>query len=378
MKVLMIAVAAMVCLVSPVRSANNPDSVAEGYAQLVAANYADAYLAALAMQNEINVFLDNPTRSGLLKAREAWLTARDVYGQTEVFRFYGGPIDGDNGPEGQINAWPMDESYVDYVQGQLASGLIGDKSFEISLDSLAAQNERGGEENIATGWHAIEFLLWGQDQSEIGAGSRSFEDFKGAGNSRRRTYLQTVTQLLVNDLNSVADQWRPDVKGNYRAQFVKGGQESIGKILIGVTTLSRDELVSERMEVALFSQEQEDEQSCFSDNTHNDIIANAQGVWNVWAGQYKRLDGSMLKVPSLSTRIANINQKLANNITNQIQNSVAYARKISAPFDQEIKGGRDGHGKERIQATIDSLVAQSDLLIQAADTLGLKRLTITE
>lgn len=378
MKGLLIALAAMMCFVSPARSADSNESVAEGYAQLVYANYQDTYLAALAMQNEIELFLKDPSQKALLKARQAWLLARDVYGQTEVFRFYGGPIDGEHGPEGQINAWPMDESYVDYVKGQTAAGLIGDQTFIITLESLAAQNERGGEENIATGWHAIEFLLWGQDLSDLGAGSRSYTDFAGSGNQRRRLYLKTVTQLLINDIKQVTLQWKPDEKDNYRASFVKGGEESIGKILVGVTTLSRDELVSERMEVALFSQEQEDEQSCFSDNTHNDIIANAQGVWNVWSGQYKRLDGGLLKVSSISEKVAAVDESLANKISSQLDASIRAARGIVAPFDQEIKGGRDGQGQSRIQTTIDNLVAQSDSLVEASEVLGLKRLTITD
>jgi putative iron-regulated protein len=42
-------------------------------------------------------------------AKEAWLTARQSYGPTEAYRPYGAPIDDDNGPEGQLNACPLDE-----------------------------------------------------------------------------------------------------------------------------------------------------------------------------------------------------------------------------------------------------------------------------
>ena len=61
----------------------------------------------------------------LADARDAWTTGISVFSQTEVFRFYGGPIDApDTGPEGRINAWPLDEAYLDYVEGQPEAGLV--------------------------------------------------------------------------------------------------------------------------------------------------------------------------------------------------------------------------------------------------------------
>ena len=43
------------------------------------------------------------------------------------------------------------------------------------------------------------------------------------------------------------------------------------------------------------SQDQEDEQSCFSDNTYRDAVLNALGIENVWLGCYQRAYGSMLQ-----------------------------------------------------------------------------------
>ena len=125
--------------------------------------HSDTLAAAKAMQTAISAFTSQPSAATLAEARKTWLAAREFYGQTEAFRFYGGPIDNDNGPEGRINAWPMDESFVDSVQGKASAGLVNNRKFVISKKNLSAQNERGGEENIATGWHAIEFFLWGQD-----------------------------------------------------------------------------------------------------------------------------------------------------------------------------------------------------------------------
>jgi putative iron-regulated protein len=356
-------------------------AVVSQYATLVHANYQDVHQAALALQTAVNSFLASPSSTTQDAAKQAWLNAREAYGQTEAFRFYGGPIDSDSGPEGRMNAWPMDESFVDSVKGKPNAGLINNKKFVINRKNLNAQNERGGEENIATGWHAVEFFLWGQDLSETGPGARSFEDFvngKTPNADRRRLYLKTVMDLLVDDSANLVKAWAPDVKGNYRAKFEKGGKESVRKMLVGLGSLSRGELAGERLEVALNSQDQEDEHSCFSDNTHRDVSTNAKGIQNVWLGSYKRLDGSVVSGPSLRDLTALTDPALAEKTSQQIAQSVAAAEAIQAPFDREILGAKDAPGRQRIQKTITSLTQQSKDLVAAASAVGIKKLTLVE
>jgi len=356
-------------------------AVAAQYATLVHANYEDTLAGARTMQAAIKAFTAQPSADTLAEARKTWLAAREFYGQTEAFRFYGGPIDDDKGPEGQINAWPMDESYVDSVEGKPQAGLINNRKITITKKALAAQNERGGEENIATGWHAIEFLLWGQDLSETGPGNRNFEDFvdgKKPNADRRRQYLTVVTELLVDDLSFLVKSWAPEGKSNYRARFAKGNMESVRKMLVGLGSLSRGELAGERLEVAVNSQDQEDEHSCFSDNTHRDAVTNAKGIQNVWLGEYKRADGSTVKGASLRDLVAAKNPALADKTTQQIAASVAAAEGIQAPFDREIIGGKDAPGRQRIQKTIDSLTQQSKDLVEAANAIGITKLTLVQ
>ena len=351
------------------------------YAALVFANYQDVHQATLALQSAIDAFLASPSEITQETAKKAWLAAREPYGQTEAFRFYGGPIDSDSGPEGRMNAWPMDESFVDSVEGKPNTGLINNAKFKITRKNLIAQNERSGEENIATGWHAIEFLLWGQDLSETGPGERSFEDFvdgKAPNADRRRLYLKTVMDLLEDDTASLVKAWAPDVKTNYRAQFEKGGKESVRKMLVGLGALSRGELAGERLEVALNSQDQEDEHSCFSDNTHRDAVTNAKGIQNVWLGSYQRLDGTVVSGPSLRALTALTEPALAEKTTQQVAQSVAAAEAIQAPFDREILGAKDAPGRQRIQKTIDSLTQQSKDLVAVASAVGIKKITLVE
>lgn len=355
-------------------------AVAKHYAHLVQSNYDDTLASALVLQKAVQAFTDAPSDDGLKAARKAWLDAREFYGQTEAFRFYGGPIDDKNGPEGRINAWPMDESYVDYVKDTPTAGIINNRKVTISKKQLSSLNERNGEENIATGWHAIEFLLWGQDLSATGPGNRSFEDFvdgKKPNADRRRQYLKVVTELLVDDLGILTKAWAPTAK-SYRAKFERGGMESVRKIFVGLGSLSRGELAGERLEVALASKDQEDEHSCFSDNTHRDVVANAKGIQNAWLGQYKRADGTTLAGPSLRDLVADKNAALADRTTKQLAASVAAAEGIQAPFDREITGAKDAAGRLRVQKTIDSLVQQSKDLVEAANAAGITKLTLVK
>lgn len=354
-------------------------AVAQNYGALVQASYDDTLAGAINLQKAVKAFTDAPSAESLKAARKAWIDAREFYGQTEAFRFYSGPIDDKNGPEGQINAWPMDESYVDYVKDAPNAGIVNKKG-AITKKRLAGLNERNGEENIATGWHAIEFLLWGQDLSQAGPGDRSFEDFvdgKKPNADRRRQYLNVVTELLVDDLAFLSKSWAPSAK-NYRAKFEKGGLESVRKIFVGLGSLSRGELAGERLEVALASQDQEDEHSCFSDNTHRDVVNNAKGIQNAWLGTYKRADGSTVQGPSLRDLVAVKNASLAARTTTQIAASVSAAEGIQAPFDREIVGAKDAPGRLRVQKTVDSLVQQSKDLVEAAQAAGIAKLTLVK
>lgn len=353
-------------------------AVARHYAALVHASYSDTLAAAKDLQAAVADLTKAPSADALDKARKAWLAAREFYGQTEAFRFYGGPIDDDKGPEGQINAWPLDEAYVDYVTGKPGAGMVNNTKFKITKAALAKANERGGEENISAGWHAVEFLLWGQDQSETGPGNRSFEDYvvgKGQNAERRAQYLTVATELLVDHLTYVTKAWAPGAK-NYRAKFEAGGKESVRKIIVGLGSLSRGELSGERMEVSLNSQDQEDEHSCFSDNTHRDVVANAKGIQNVWLGQYTRRDGSVLQGPGLRDLVAMKNPALAEKATAQIADSVKGAEAIPAPFDRAIVKG--SAGRPVIEKTVANLVAQSKLLVESAAAVGIAKLTLVE
>ncbi len=372
------AVLAAVALsgVSTFAQSVDTSAVVRHYGVQVHAAYQDTLSSATEMQAAIKTFIANPSAESLTAARTSWLAAREWYSQSEAFRFYGGPIDDEKGIEGRINSWPLDESYLDYVVGKPNAGVINNRRAAISKASITKLNERGGEENISAGWHAIEFLLWGQDLNVSGPGDRKAHDYvdgKIPNADRRRTYLQVVTDLLIDDLTLMVTAWVPGAR-NYRSRFEKGQVESLRKMLVGLGSLSRGELAGERLEVAVNTQDQEDEHSCFSDNTHRDVAGNALGIENVWLGRYQRRDGTLLQGPSVRDLVAAKNAAVAERTSQQIALSVASANAIQAPFDREMIGAKDAPGRVRIQKTIDSLVQQSKDIAESAGVLGITRL----
>ena len=344
--------------------------VVENYADLVQESYQISLDSATTMDGAIDTFVADPNPETLAAAQDAWLTARDDYGPTEAFRFYGGPIDDEeNGVEGLLNAWPLDEAYIDYVEGSPEAGIINlpDEYPTIDADLLVSLNEQGGEANISTGWHAIEFLLWGQDLSTDGAGNRPVEDYTtGANADRRAAYLSVASDLLLIHLGQMVDAWAPD-GDNYRSEFVAlPPEEALGMIMTGIGELSRGELAGERMTVAYEARSQEDEHSCFSDNTTNDIIGNASGIERVYLGQVGAVDG-----PGIYDLVAADDEELADRLADEIATSVVLAEEIPPPFDQHLVEGvsDEDPGRVAIFDTIVSLEGQTDTIVEAADAL---------
>ncbi|WNL34684.1 imelysin family protein [Arcobacter cryaerophilus gv. pseudocryaerophilus] len=364
-------------------------SFLESYSNIALDNYTDALKDAKNLKISIDKFVSNPTQENLDSAKKAWLQARESYGSTEIFRLANGPIDSEDGwiaetygaLEGQINAWPLDENMIDYTidaDGKRTSGNIidtigkfnpgGEESKEvdvtkITVEALTELNENGGEANVSTGYHAIEFLLWGQDQDynnfledkitngAMVAGLRPLSDFTTDKDAKRRLeYLSVVTQKLVEDLSVVTSAWEKDIKGTaglYRAALLgklKGKEkdknldkkETMKQIIAGMGVFIKSELANERVAVAVLTPSEEDEHSCFSDNTHRDLVKNYEGFKNILTSTYngKKYGESLLD--SLNKDDKNRVLKLMSDIEEKID-SVDKIAKTQAHFDYQIK-----------------------------------------
>ena len=349
-------------------------AVITNYAAILAATYADALAGAKKLKSAVDGFVAKPSESGLDSARLAWLAARVPYSQSEVARFYDGPIDQ---LEGKINSWPIDEIYIDYVADNPDAGIINSTSTfpVINRELILSLNEKEGKKNISTGFHAIEFLLWGQDLSATGPGNRSWRDYTdGARNGkRRREYLHIVTDLLVEHLETVAGAWTDGQTNNYRSQFLAMDPEAaLANILKGMGALSGPEIAGERLTTPYETKEQEEEQDCFSDNTCNDLIDDATGLANVYFGRYESASGIKVEGAGVHDLLMRVNPSLAAKLAAHVETALAQAKEIPAPFDQAILGPNTSTGRKAIKKAITAFQAESDLVAEAARVLSIK------
>lgn len=381
-------------------------AVVKNYADMAEAVYGDALSTAKTLQSAVDALLAKPSEATLKAAREAWLAARVPYSQSEAFRFGNKVVDD---WEGAINSWPLDEGLIDYVakdyqhaEGNPAASanIIANTQIQVGEDKvdvtqitgekLASLNELAGSEaNVATGYHAIEFLLWGQDLNgtQPGAGNRPYTDYvqgKDCSNGhcdRRAAYLKAVTDLLVSSLEEMVGNWKAGVTDNYRAKLEADSADSnLRKMFFGMGSLSLGELAGERMKVALEANSTEDEHDCFSDNTHHTLFFNAKGIRNVYLGEYQRVDGSLVKGPSLAELVAKANAQADGELKTDLdatqakmQAIVDRAEKDGVHFDQMIAPA-DEADHQLIRDAIASLVKQTGGIEKAAAALGIQDL----
>ncbi|MCT7569117.1 imelysin family protein [Aliarcobacter butzleri] len=396
-------------------------SILEAYANIALDNYTNALKDAKNLKVAIDKFAKAPTQENFDAAKKAWLNSRESYGSTEIFRLSNGPIDAEEGwiadaygsLEGQINAWPLDENMIDYTvdaEGKLTSGNIidtvgkfnpgGEDSKEvdvtkITVDALTDLNENGGEANVSTGYHAIEFLLWGQDQDyanfmddnvtkgPMTAGQRPLTDFTTDKNSQRRlAYLKASSEKLVKDLETVASAWKKEVKGNqglYQAALLsklKGKdkdknidqKEALKQIIAGMGVFIKSELANERIAVAVLTPSEEDEHSCFSDNTHRDLVKNYEGFKNVLTATYngKKYGKSLFDAVDKETKERI--EKLMSSIEEKIE-SVDIIAKTEAHFDYQI---RPDHEQSKVLIKLkNELRKLGDEMVNVASANGI-------
>jgi len=365
------------------------EAVLATYANIALAGYEDSLATARSLSTTIDGLIAEPNDATLAAARQAWLAARVPYQQTEVYRFGNAIVDD---WEGKVNAWPLDEGLIDYVDGSYGSEsdenlyyvanvianeilTFGGRSIDASAitkellaDSLHEVDEV--EANVATGYHAIEFLLWGQDLNGTGpgAGDRPATDFNPAnctgGNCERRIeYLKAAIDLLIDDLDEMVGYW--GAEGEARERLMADGvDDGLRAMLTGLGSLSYGELAGERIKLGLMLQDPEEEHDCFSDNTHNSHYYNLVGMRNVYFGHYERVDGHVVSGPSLSKLVGSMAPDLDAEMTAALDKTRAAmeamkqrAESVEA-YDQMI-GPDNPEGNQVIQAVVDSLTGQT-------------------
>ncbi|MDX8350688.1 imelysin family protein [Cognatiyoonia sp. IB215446] len=386
-------------LATPALAVEKTD-VLDTYADMAAAKYTDSLTSAKVLQTAINALVADPSAEHLEAAKEAWLAARVPYQQTEVFRFGNAIVDD---WEGKVNAWPLDEGLIDYVDASYGGptdenaaatlNVIANASFTLSGETVDAstitpalledtlQEADGVEANVATGYHAIEFLLWGQDLNGhgAGAGNRPWTDYAQGdactnGNcDRRAEYLVAATDLLISDLEWMAAQWTDG--GAARAELMADADAGIAAMLTGMGSLSYGETAGERMRLGVMLNDPEEEHSCFADNTHNDHFYNGVGIQSVYLGSYTGIDGTVVSGPSLSDLVAEADPALDMEMKAKLSDAVMALGRIKTAaeagftYDMMLARGNDA-GEALIMGGVNGLIDQTRSIERVIAVLG--------
>ncbi len=388
----------------PARAETTPAAVLKHYAELAQAKYEDSLTTAQALDKAIDALIAKPSDATLKAAKAAWIAARVPYQQSEVYRF-GNPIVDEW--EGKVNAWPLDEGLIDYVDSSygtesdenalytanvIANPKLKINGEEVDLTAITPEtiqslHEAGEiEANVATGYHAIEFLLWGQDLNgtEAGAGKRPYTDYDKAnctgGNcDRRAAYLKAASTLLIADLKDMVTAWAPD--GEATKNVESDGNAGLTAILTGMGSLSYGELAGERMKLGLLLHDPEEEHDCFSDNTYASHLNDAIGIKSAYTGEYTRVDGTKMKGPSLSDLVAAKDKALDKEIKGKLDATLAAmnvmkdrAQKVEA-YDQMI-GENNAKGNAVVQKAIDGLIDQTKSIERVIASLDLGKIEL--
>ena len=376
-------------------------AVVDTYIQIAEANYKDSLMTAKALDKSIDNFLNSPSQANLELSKQAWVAARTPYQQTEVYRFGNAVVDA---WEGKVNAWPLDEGLIDYVDTAYGSDLdenpfysaniianpkpiIGGKTVDAKVisksflsDTLHEIDEV--ESNVATGYHVIEFLLWGQDLNGTnpGAGNRPATDFSltncsGGNCDRRRAYLKSASSLLIDDLQYMSDSWRAE--GEARQELLaKGNKGGLTTILTGMGSLAYGELAGERIKLGLMLHDPEEEHDCFSDNTHWSHFYDAKGIKNIYLGEYKNSQGELIQGASLSDLVKKAQPKLDEEMRSKLASTETA---MQVMVDQALNGNTfdvligEGNtvGNQIIKDIVDALVDQARTTEKLINTLAL-------
>ncbi|WP_343562714.1 imelysin family protein [Kiloniella sp. b19] len=375
-------------------------AVLETYKKIAHAGYEDSLITAKALQKAVEALVANPSEETLAAARTAWVESRAPYQQTEVYRFGNAIVDD---WEGKVNAWPLDEGLIDYVDGGyygeesdenalFRANVIANPVFQLGGETINASviskellaetlhEVDDVEANVATGYHAIEFLLWGQDTNGngAGAGDRPYTDFDvnnctGGSCERRNHYLLTATDLLIDDLQWMTEQWTANGSAS-KALDEEGENGGLITMLTGMGSLSYGELAGERMKLGLLLNDPEEEHDCFSDNTHYSHFYDAKGIQNVFAGSYTRVDGSVVSGPGLKDLLPKAEASelggALDDTMSKMQVLVDFAEKKGQSYDQLIGEGNT-EGNAAVQAAIDALLVQTKGIERATSALKL-------
>ena len=232
---------------------------------VVTATYADFDREAAAFAAACRRFNAAPSDSLLMAARARWHAARVPWEQAEAFIF--GPVTFYN-LDASLDSWPLNTVDLDATLGGT------DAVTPASVADL---------DPTTRGFHAAEYLLWGED------GRRRAADLT----PRERDYLVAVAEIMARDAARIHAGWTGS--GGYAVLLSTAGapgntayassDDAVYELLMGVLFIV-EEVAAEKIHVTLQSGTDRFAESRYSRSSKADIENNLQSVSNVYEGTF--------------------------------------------------------------------------------------------
>jgi putative iron-regulated protein len=131
------------------------------------------------------------------------------------------------------------------------------------------------------------------------------------------------------------------------------------------------EILYERLDNPYVSQDQKDEESCFSETTLNDLIANALGVEDAYTGHYTTSGGKSMDGPSISDLVKAKDPGLDKQLRAQLATIRNAIGAIPPPFDHDVLAPDSSPQRMAVKAAVDALQLLQGMLDQAAQDLSI-------
>ncbi len=289
------------------------------------------------LSSAVNALVQNPNSQTLKVAQSAWVAARSPWEQSEGFTF--GPASS-LGYDGALDTWPVNET-------DLKAVLKGKDKITTEYVANLKDTEKG--------FHVIEYLLFGENNSKTAA------EF----NQRELDYLQGMTTNFSQVANELVASWTEGVEGQpaYKEVIATAGesgnsiypslQAGAGEMVQGMLD-SLDEVANEKLAQPFEEKNPGLLESRFSNNTLTDIKTNVKGAQNIYLGSFP--DGNTSGM-GLSAYVAKVNPSLDTQIKNEFQASFEALNEVPDPLEKEIANPQAADKIQSAQKAINTLQA---------------------
>lgn len=264
----------------------------------------NANQTAQALDSKLASFMHHPNPMSQEEMQQAWRIAYDAFLGSLIFAYL--PIQ--DPPDwhsqkisyqhllAQLDSWPIEGGYIDYIEDYPFSGIVNDLTLEIDEANVRSQHGFTDQTNASLGYHALEFMFWGGDGARTAydffpqentapvpmsdaehaeydiypdSDTSLHNEFEPQNHNRRRQYTQLLSELLLKDLDRVQRRWEPS--SGYYAQVIQRSQpdKALQAAFIAAQDLISEEILSKRFQ--LISSE-------FSKTSKSDLSALLSGI----------------------------------------------------------------------------------------------------